>query len=333
VSETSRPATPAGTPDPSMPPSSPTPSPPSAPSSPSSRLGALLLASRPKTLPAAVVPVAVGSAVALAHGGFALGPALGALAVALLVQIGTNYANDYFDFVQGADTEERIGPTRAVQAGLLTPGQMLTATVATFALAAVAGAYLARVAGWPLVWVGLASIAAGVWYTAGGRWSMGYLGLGDVFAFTFFGPVAVATTAYVQALVWLPEALLASLPIGFLVTAILVVNNFRDIDTDRVAGKHTLAVRFGRTVSRAEWIVLVAAAFAAAPLHWALGFAGSEPWVLLPLAALPLTAAPLRALLEPHERAGHGPRLNRALGQTAKLLLAYGALYALGIAL
>jgi len=306
---------------------------PSANSGPSGRWSALLLASRPKTLPAAVVPVAVGSAVALAHGGFAPGPALGALAVALLVQIGTNYANDYFDFVQGADTEERIGPTRAVQAGLMSPGQMLAATVATFTLAAVAGAYLASVAGWPLVWVGLASIAAGVWYTAGGRWSMGYLGLGDLFAFAFFGPVAVATTAYVQTLSWLPEALFASLPIGWLVTAILVVNNYRDIDTDRAAGKHTVAVRFGRTFSRAEWIVLVAAAFAAAPLHQALRFPGSGPWVLLPLAALPLAVPPLRALLEPHRRDGHGPRLNRALGQTAKLLLAYGALYALGIAL
>ena len=279
------------------------------------------------------MPVAVGTAVAFAHGGFALAPALGALAVALLVQIGTNYANDYFDFVQGADTEERIGPTRAVQAGLLKPGEMLAATVVTFALAAVAGAYLVTVAGWPMVWIGLSSIAAGVWYTAGGRWSMGYLGLGDLFAFFFFGPVAVATTAFVQTLSWLPEALFASLPIGFLVTAILVVNNYRDLDTDRASGKHTVAVRFGRAFSRGEWIALVAAAFAAAPLHWALGFAGSGPWVLLPLLALPLAVPPLRALLAPHALDGHGPRLNQALGRTAKMLLAFGALYAIGIAL
>jgi len=304
-----------------------------APAGIGAALAALLLASRPKTLPAAVVPVIVGSAVAHAHDGFALGPALAALAVALLVQIGTNYANDYFDFVQGADTEERIGPTRAVQAGLLTPGQMLAATVATFGLAAVAGAFLVAVGGWPMVWVGLSSIAAGVWYTAGGRWSMGYLGLGDLFAFAFFGPVAVVATAYAQTLVWLPAALFASLPIGFLVTAILVVNNYRDVDTDRAAGKHTLAVRFGRVFSRFEWIALVVAAFAAAPLHWLLGYTGAGPWLLLPLLALPLAAPPLRALLESHERDGHGPRLNRALGQTAKLLLVYGALYALGIAL
>lgn len=292
-----------------------------------SRWRAYLLASRPKTLPAAVAPVVVGTAVAFDHGGFALGPALGALAVALLIQIGTNYANDYFDFVHGADTEDRIGPTRAVQSGLLTPGQMLAGTVAVFALAALAGAYLVSVAGWPLVWVGLSSIAAGVWYTGGGRWSMGYLGLGDLFAFAFFGPVAVATTTFVQTLEWLPEALFASLPMGFLITAILVVNNYRDVDTDRVSGKRTVAVRFGRRFSQTEWLVLVAAAFLAAPVHWWLGWEG--PSVLLPLAALPLAAAPGRTILVHRD----GPRLNRALGETARLLLAYGVLYAVGIAL
>lgn len=291
------------------------------------RWGAYLLATRPKTLPAAVAPVVVGTAVAFDHGGFALGPALGSLAVALLIQVATNYANDYFDFVHGADTEDRIGPTRAVQSGLLTPGQMLAGTVVVFTLAALAGAYLVTVAGWPMVWVGLASIAAGVWYTGGGRWSMGYLGLGDLFAFAFFGPVAVATTAFVQTLEWLPEALLASLPMGFLITAILVVNNYRDMDTDLASGKRTVAVRFGRAFSRAEWIVLVAAAFLVAPLHWALGWEG--PWVLLPLAALPLATPPLGKLLgEPD-----GPRLNRALAETARLLLVYGILYAVGIAL
>jgi len=288
--------------------------------------GAYLLATRPKTLPAAVAPVAVGTAVAYDHGGFAPGPALGALAVALLIQIATNYANDYFDFVHGADTEERIGPTRAVQSGLLTPGQMLAGTVVVFALAALAGAYLVTVAGWPMVWVGLASIAAGVWYTGGGRWSMGYLGLGDLFAFAFFGPVAVATAAFVQTLEWLPEAFLASLPMGFLITAILVVNNYRDVDTDRTSGKRTVAVRFGRGFSRAEWSVLVVAAFLTAPLHWRLGWEG--PWVLLPLAALPLAAPPLGKLL----REPDGPRLNQALAETARLLLAYGILYAIGIA-
>ncbi len=302
---------------------------------PADRWRAFLLASRPKTLPAAVVPVLVGTAVAFDHGGFAAGPALAALAVALLIQVGTNYANDYFDFVHGADTEERIGPTRAVQSGLLTPGQMLAGTVTVFALAAVAGAYLVSVAGWPMLWVGLASIAAGLWYTAGGRWSMGYLGLGDPFAFAFFGPVAVATTAYVQTLEWLPEAFFASLPVGFLITAILVVNNYRDLATDRATGKRTLAVRFGRGFSRAEWIGLVGAAFAAPMVHWWLDVGGElrtssgSAWLLLPLAALPLALPPLAKMLRHRD----GPTLNRALAETARLLLAYGALYALGIAL
>ncbi len=288
---------------------------------------AFLLASRPKTLAAAVVPVAVGTAVAYDHGGFAAGPALAALAVALLVQIGTNYANDYFDFVHGADTEERIGPTRAVQAGLLTPRAMVAGTVAAFGLAALAGLYLVLEAGWPMIWIGLASIASGVWYTAGGRWSMGYLGLGDLFAFAFFGPVAVATTAYVQARAWLPEAWLASLPVGLLTVAILVVNNTRDLETDRASGKRTLAVRLGRRASVAEWGLAVAAAFAVPLVHYGLGWEG--PGVFLPLAALPLAVGPWRALLRHRD----GRELNAALGATARLLLAYGLLYAAAIAL
>ncbi len=289
--------------------------------------GAFLLAARPKTLAAAVVPVAVGSAVAFDHGGFAAAPALAALAVALLVQVGTNYANDYFDFVHGADTADRIGPTRAVQAGLLTPAAMVAGTVAAFALAALAGLYLLFHAGWALVWVGLAAIASGLWYTAGGRRSMGYLGLGDLFAFAFFGPVAVTTTAFVQARAWLPEAFFASLPVGLLTVAILVVNNTRDLETDRASGKRTLAVRLGHRASVAEWGLAVAAAFAAPFVHWGLGWEG--PWVLLPVAALPLAAGPWRALRQHRD----GPRLNAALGATARLLLAYGVLYALAIAL
>ena len=296
---------------------------------------ALLLASRPKTLPAATAPVLVGSAVAWDQGGFALPPAAAALAVALLVQIGANYANDYFDFVQGADTDERIGPTRVVQAGLLSPRAMLAATAAVFALAMAAGLYLVLRAGWPMLWVGLASIAAALWYTAGGRWSMGYLGLGDPFAFLFFGPVAVATTCHVQTLTWPAEAFYASLPVGFLTVAILVVNNVRDIPTDRASGKRTLAVRLGRGFSIAEWSALVTAAFLAPLVHWGLGLEAGPiggPTVLLPLLTLPLALPPLRKLLEP-PGAGTGPRLNRALAETARLLLVYGLLYALGIAL
>lgn len=291
------------------------------------KLGAWLLAARPKTLAAAVAPVAVGTAVAYDQGGFAPLPALGCMATALLLQVGANFANDYFDFVHGADTEERIGPTRAVATGLLTPGEMRAGTVAVFALAALGGLYLALVAGWPLVVIGVASIAAAVGYTAGGRWSIGYLGLGDVTVFVFFGLAAVAGTAYVQLLSWPPEALWASVPVGCLAVAILVVNNYRDADTDRASGKRTLAVRLGRGFARGEYLALLALAYAAPAVHWAAGWDG--PWVLLAWLSLPLAVPPVRKLLGRVE----GPTLNRALGETARLMVAFGALYALGIAL
>ncbi|HEX6201097.1 MAG TPA: 1,4-dihydroxy-2-naphthoate polyprenyltransferase [Thermoanaerobaculia bacterium] len=291
------------------------------------KLGAWLLAARPKTLAAAVAPVAVGTAVAYDQGGFAPLPALGCLLTALLLQVGANFANDYFDFVHGADTEERIGPARAVATGLLTPGEMRAGTVAVFALAGLGGVYLALVAGWPLVVIGLASIAAAVGYTAGGRRSIGYLGLGDVTVFVFFGLAAVAGTAYVQLLSWPAEALWAAVPVGCLAVAILVVNNYRDADTDRASGKRTLAVRLGRGFARGEYLALLALAFAAPALHWAAGWDG--PWVLLAWLSLPLAVPPVRKLLGRVE----GPALNRALGETARLMVAFGALYALGIAL
>lgn len=291
------------------------------------KLGAWLLAARPKTLAAAVAPVAVGTAVAYDQGGFAPLPALGCMATALLLQVGANFANDYFDFVHGADTEERIGPTRAVATGLLSPQEMRAGTVAVFALAALGGLYLALVAGWPLVVIGVASIAAAVAYTAGGRWSIGYLGLGDVTVFVFFGLAAVAGTAYVQLLRWPAEALWAAVPVGCLAVAILVVNNYRDADTDRASGKRTLAVRLGRGFARGEYLALLALAYAAPAVHWAAGWDG--PWVLLAWLSLPLAVPPVRKLLGRVE----GPALNRALGETARLMVAFGALYALGIAL
>jgi 1,4-dihydroxy-2-naphthoate octaprenyltransferase len=291
------------------------------------KLGAWLLAARPKTLAAAVAPVAVGTAVAYDRGGFDPLPALGCLATALLLQVGANFANDYFDFVHGADTEERIGPTRAVATGLLSPQEMRAGTVAVFALAALGGLYLALVAGWPLVVIGVASIAAAVGYTAGGRWSIGYLGLGDVTVFVFFGLAAVAGTAYVQLLRWPPEALWASVPVGCLAVAILVVNNYRDADTDRASGKRTLAVRLGRGFARGEYLALLVLAYAAPAVHWAAGWDG--PWVLLAWLSLPLAVPPVRKLLGRVE----GPALNRALGETARLMVAFGALYALGIIL
>jgi 1,4-dihydroxy-2-naphthoate polyprenyltransferase len=288
---------------------------------------AWLLAARPKTLPAAVVPVVVGTAVAWDLGGFRPLPAAAALLGALLIQIGTNFANDYLDFLHGADSADRVGPTRAVASGLVTPGRMRAATALAFAAAGVCGLYLARVAGWPVVAIGVASIAAGVGYTAGGRRSLGYLGLGDLFVFAFFGPVAVAGTAYVQLLRWPVEAWLASVPIGALAVAILVVNNARDAETDRASGKRTLAVRFGRGFARAEYLALLAAAYAVPVCQW---LAGRESlWVLLAGLSLPLAWPPVRKLLGRVE----GPALNAALAETAQLLLAFGILYALGLAL
>lgn len=296
-------------------------------SKPPSRWRAWLLAARPKTLAAAVAPVAVGTAVAYDQGGFAPLPALAALAGALLLQVGTNYANDYHDFVHGADSETRIGPTRAVASGLLTVAEMRAGTLVVFALAGLCGVYLARVAGWPVVAIGLASIAAGMGYTAGGVRSIGYRGLGDLFVFLFFGLAAVAGTAYVQLLRWPAEALWASVPVGCLAVAILVVNNYRDADTDRASGKRTLAVRLGRGFARGEYLALLAVAFAAPAVHWAAGWDG--PWVLLAWLSLPLAVPPARKVLGRVE----GPALNRALGETARLMVVFGALYALGIVL
>lgn len=296
---------------------------------------AWFLAARPKTLAAAVAPVVVGTAVALdvlrdpasPSSGFAPLAALVCLLTALLLQVGTNFANDYYDFVHGADTAERVGPTRAVQAGLLTPGAMRAGTVVVFALAFVGGLYLAWVAGWPLVVIGVASIAAGVGYTAGGRHSLGYLGLGDLFVLVFFGPVAVAGTAYVQLQRWAPEAFVAAVPAGCLAVAVLVVNNYRDADTDRASGKRTLAVRLGRPFARAEYFLLLALSFAVPTLQWWTG--AQDPWVLLPWLSAPLAWPPLRKLLAPVD----GAALNRALGETARLMLVFGLLYAVGIVL
>lgn len=304
---------------------------PERPERPMPRWRAWLLAARPKTLLAAVAPVAVGTAVAFERtretGGLDIASGTVCLVTALLLQVGANLANDYFDFVHGADTEDRIGPTRAVQAGLLSPAAVRTGTVVTFAAAFVGGVYLAWVAGWPLVVIGLASIAAALGYTAGGRRSLGYLGLGDLFVFVFFGPVAVMGTAYVQLLDWVPQAFWASVPVGCLAVAILVVNNYRDVDTDRASGKRTLAVRFGRGFARAEYLALLAVAYTVPTVRWWLG--AEAAWVLLVWITVPLAVAPVRRLLRDVE----GPPLNVALGDTARLMTAFGLLYATAIVL
>jgi len=291
-----------------------------------SRGGAWLLASRPKTLSAAVAPVLTGAGLAAFHQTLAWLPAVAALLGAVLIQIGTNFANDYYDFVRGGDTEARVGPVRVTQAGILPPASVKRAMWAVLGAAMLVGVYLVWVAGWPIVWIGLASVACAVLYT-GGPFPLAYHGLGDLFVFLFFGLIAVGGTYYVQALAWPPDAVLAGAGVGALNTAILVVNNLRDIETDRVAGKRTLAVRLGVTGTRVEYHALVVAA-AAVPVVGVLRFGWPEA-ALAALLFLPLVRTPLRAV-----RTFHDPReLLPALGSTARAVVVYGALLGLGLAL
>ncbi|HVK83822.1 MAG TPA: 1,4-dihydroxy-2-naphthoate polyprenyltransferase [Kofleriaceae bacterium] len=293
-------------------------------SAPRSRVAIWIAAARLRTLPAAVVPVVVGTAVAYACGHIAWGPALAALAGAIAIQIGTNFANDVFDAEKGADTPERIGPLRVVSAGLVSTGAMKRAMVVAFGAAVLAGLYLVSVAGWPIVAIGIASILSGIAYT-GGPWPLGYHGLGDVFVMLFFGFVAVCGTAFVQ-LERVPMlAIWASIPVGALATAILVVNNVRDRLGDARAGKRTLAVRFGRRAALVEYVVLLALAFVV-PLVLCLDG--------LRTAALPLVLTPLAVMRTTSLVAAvTGPEHNRLLAATAQLLLLHGALFATGLAL
>lgn len=286
---------------------------------------AWLLAIRPKTLPAAVAPVVVGTAVAMREGGFAPAAALVALFVALLLQIAANLANDLFDFRRGADTAERLGPTRVTQSGLLSPGQVAAGTAVVLALAIAGGLSLVWRGGWPIFLLGLLALVSAVAYT-GGPAPLAYLGLGEPFVFLFFGFAGVAGTAYVQTGSLTPLALLASVPVGAIVTGVLVVNNLRDVDTDRAAGKRTLAVRLGPTATRWEYALLLALAYAAPPLGLALGL--MPAWALLAWATLPVAAALVRRLWVASGRA-----LNPLLGETARLAVLFAVPFAIGIAL
>lgn len=280
-------------------------------------------AARPRTLPAAIVPVAVGTACVAAVGHVAWLPALAALAGSLAIQVGTNFANDVFDAERGADGPDRIGPTRAVSAGLISAGAMKRAMVLAFAIAAGFGLYLASVGGWPIVLAGVLSILSGIAYT-GGPYPLGYHGLGDVFVMIFFGVVAVCGTAFVQ-LGHVPGiAMLAALPVGALATAILVVNNLRDRPTDARAGKRTLAVRLGRRGALVEYIGLVGVAYVVPA-----ALAVCHPAAALPLVTAPLALARIRGLLG----ATTGPEYNECLAGTAKLMLLHGALFAVGLCL
>lgn len=282
-----------------------------------------ILAIRPKTLGAAVVPVAVGTALAARMADWQVVPALLCLAFALLVQIGTNFTNDYFDFIKGADTADRVGPTRVVAAGLVSLQAMRRAIVVTFVMAFVVGSQLLFYGGWWLVGVGLASILFGLAYTAG-PFPLAYNGLGDVFVFIFFGWVAVVFTFYVQTGFWVGELWLAGSAIGALATNILVINNARDRLTDEAAGKRTLVVRYGRRFAIVQYGLSIVVAAAVPVLFWAMGFGGA---ILLPL----LSIIPSGVLWWQFARAGSPVEYGRILGKTGAVLMLYGLLFSIGL--
>ena len=285
------------------------------------------MAARPRTLPAAVAPVLVGTAAAVhASRDFRIGPFLAALVGSVFIQVGTNLANDYSDARRGADTAERLGPVRVTSAGLVAPRRVLVATFVAFGVAIAAGLYLAAVTGPEILVVGFVSILAGVLYTGGPR-PYGYAGLGEAFVFLFFGLVAVNGSYYVQVEDLSEVSLALSIPIGCLATAILVVNNLRDIETDRRAGKNTLAVRLGRPATRRLYVWLVVVAFAAVPLSVLI--TDAPAWSLLALLAAALVDPPLRAVMTRTD----GPALNAALAGTGMLLAAFSVLLAGGLLL
>jgi 1,4-dihydroxy-2-naphthoate octaprenyltransferase len=291
-----------------------------------SRARVWYLAARPPTLPAAVVPVLVGTAVGVSEAAFRPLVFLAALIASLLIQIATNFANDLSDFHKGADNETRVGPLRVAQSGLITPGDLKRGIVVTFGLAMLVGLYLIYIGGWPILFIGLFSILSGLAYT-GGPWPLGYHGLGDLFVFIFFGVIAVTGSAYLQTGDVTGLALAASVPVGLLVTNILVINNLRDVGTDRVAGKHTLAVLLGAATVRGQYVVFTSIAYLIAPLLWWLG--GASPFVLLSWLTLPIAVKLVRIVL-----AGtSGPPLNRVLKATGQLHLLFGILLALGLLL
>jgi 1,4-dihydroxy-2-naphthoate octaprenyltransferase len=282
------------------------------------------MAARVRTLPAAIAPVLVGTSLALGAGHFHALAFVGALLGAIFIQVGTNLSNDYSDARRGADSEDRLGPVRVTAGGLVPPRQVLFAIYVTFGLAVACGAYLVAVAGPELLAVGAASSLAGGLYTGGPR-PYGYEGLGELFVFLFFGIVAVTGSYFVQVqeLPW--QAFVCAVPVGLLASAILVVNNVRDLDSDRRAGKRTLAVRLGRERTRRLYAAMLAAAYICAPVPWALG--SMQAWLFLSWATIPLA---LRVLAVVRTRSD-GPSLNAALARTAAMQLLFCLLFAAGI--
>jgi 1,4-dihydroxy-2-naphthoate polyprenyltransferase len=282
-----------------------------------------ILAARPKTLPAAAAPVILASALASCDGRFAAAPATLALGFALLIQIATNYANDYFDFVKGADTPLRQGPPRAVASGMVSPGAMRCAAIVVFALAFAEGLLLLPYGGWPLVIVGALSVLCGLAYT-GGPFPLAYNGLADLFVLVFFGGVAVCVTYFVETGTITPECVLVSLAPGALSVNILAVNNYRDHDTDKAAGKRTIIVRFGRKAGAAEYLFMLLLAHLVPVVLFAGGRSG---FLLLPILSLPLGLMLLRLLVKSRTRA----EFDQTLGGTAMYLLIFSLLFSTGL--
>ena len=290
-----------------------------------SAVNTFILAARPRTLPAAVSSVAVGTAAAAADGLFSPAAALAALAGAVLLQIGVNLANDYFDYQKGIDTEERLGPLRVTQGGLMTPQQVRRLMAGTFLASAMIGVFLTAVAGWPILVIGACSILVALAYS-GGPYPLASHGLGDVAVFIFFGPVAVCGTHFVQALQPSMPVFWISVPPGLLVTAIIVVNNLRDIPTDAKTGKRTLAVMLGPRWTRIEYLMLTAGAYAALPALYLAGIGSA--WLLLPMLSLPAAAVNIFRIYR-----CEGSELNRILAATAAVALIFSVGLSAGILL
>lgn len=283
-------------------------------------------AARPKTLAAAFVPVLIGATIAYQGELINWMATTVALLCAFLIQIGTNFANDYFDFVKGADTDERIGFERATAKGLISPKNMLNATIICMALAFIFGLYLVWIGGTVVLIIGLFSLLFGVLYT-GGPFPLGYNGLGDLFVFIFFGIVAVMTTYYVNTLAWSMDTFWASLAVGALCTNILVVNNLRDIEQDKIAGKKTLGVLFGETMLKVEYTFMLMLAFAIPPhFYFQLDY---EIWIFLPFLILPVALLHTKTIWTETEKRN----LNQQLEKTAKFMTIFGLLFSIGIIL
>lgn len=283
-------------------------------------------AARPKTLAAAFVPVLVGAALAWKDHHFSWDASLVALMCAFLIQIGTNFANDYYDFIKGADTDERVGFERATATGLVPAEHMLYATITTMSIAFFLGLYLVYLGGWPVLLIGVLSLVFGIAYT-GGPFPLGYNGLGDLFVFIFFGIIAVMGTYYVNALHWSAASFWASLPVGALSTNILAVNNLRDIEQDRPAGKKTIGVLFGEDALRWEYLLMLLVSFTV-PAYFFLRL-GFGPAIFIPFILIPPALYLLRVIWKEEDKR----RLNKMLERTAQFLTLFGVLFSAGILL